>query len=84
MRDGVDAASLSPDRDISIARFVRDHRKAAKLTQRQLAELAGVGNRVVWDLERGKSTLRMDVVNAVLHVFGKRLSVADSPRRTEP
>lgn len=69
-----------PDQGNSIGRFVRERRKAAKLTQGQLAELANVGKRVVWDLEQGKPTLRMDVVNAVLHVFGKMLGVTDSPR----
>jgi hypothetical protein len=45
-----------------------------------LAELAGIGPRAVWDLERGKATLRTDVVNAVLRVFGKTLGVVDAPR----
>ena len=71
----------SPDREISaVARFVRERRKANHLSQRQLAELAGVGARAVWDLERGKPTLRMDVVNAVLKVFGKTLGIAEAPR----
>jgi y4mF family transcriptional regulator len=66
-----------------LGRFVRERRKAAGLTQRQLSELAGVGPRAVWDLERGKPTLRMDVVNAVLRVFGKTLGVVDAPRPEE-
>lgn len=52
------------------------------MTQRELAELAGVGTRLISELERGKRTLRMDVVNQVLAVFGKRLGVVD--RREEP
>ncbi len=50
------------------------------MTQRELAEVAGVGTRLVSELERGKKTLRMDAVNAVLAVFGKRLGVVDSER----
>jgi transcriptional regulator with XRE-family HTH domain len=50
------------------------------MTQRELAELAGVGTRFVSDLERGKSTLWMDHANRVLAVFGKRLGVVDKPR----
>lgn len=64
----------------SIGGFVRERRQAARLTQRELAELAGVGTRVVSELERGKPTLRMDVVNRVLHVFGRTLAHGEAPR----
>ena len=75
----------SPDRETNfIARLVRDRRRAAGLTQRALSELAGVGPRAVWDLERGKATLRMDVVNRVLAVFGKTLGAIDADRSEEP
>jgi y4mF family transcriptional regulator len=69
-----------PDRDDSIGAFVRQRRRRERVSQRALAELAGVAPRVVWELEHGKPTMRMDVVNAVLAVFGKRLGVADAPR----
>jgi y4mF family transcriptional regulator len=74
------ARTESPDRDTTIGAFIRARRRAEHLSQRALAELAGVGPRVVWDLERGKPTLRMDVVNAVLRVFGKSLGIVDAPR----
>lgn len=50
------------------------------MTQKALGELAGVGRRFIVDLEKGKPTLRMDAVNAVLAVFGKTLGVVDLPR----
>jgi y4mF family transcriptional regulator len=76
---------ISPDQETSaIARLVRDRRHTAGLTQRALSELAGVGPRAVWDLERGKATLRMDVVNRVLAVFGKTLGAIDAARTEEP
>jgi y4mF family transcriptional regulator len=68
-----------PDRE-SVAAFVRRRRRANGLTQRELAELAGVGLRFVSELERGKPTLRVGKVDAVLRVFGKRLGVVDAPR----
>lgn len=71
-----------PDREYSIGAFVRARRKANRLSQRRLSELAGVGTRVVSELEREKRTLRMDVVNRVLAVFGKELGVVDAPRDT--
>jgi len=72
-----------PDRDDPIAQFVRERRRANGLTQRQLAELAGVGTRFVSELERGKPTIRVGTVNAVLRVFGKCLGVVDRPRPTD-
>ncbi|MEQ9406371.1 MAG: helix-turn-helix transcriptional regulator [Fuerstiella sp.] len=64
----------------TIGRFVRQRRLAGKLTQQQLAELAGVGTRFVSELERGKPTLRMDAVNRVLCVFGRMLGHIEAPR----
>lgn len=76
----MDALRLSSAR---VGAFVRERRKANKLSQRELGELAGVGTRLISELERGKPTLRMDVVNKVLHVFGKILSYDDAPREVE-
>jgi HTH-type transcriptional regulator / antitoxin HipB len=72
-----------PDRDNPVASFVRMRRRANRLTQRELAELAGVGLRFVSELERGKPTARIGTVDAVLRVFGKRLGVIDLPRERE-
>ena len=74
------ARSKYPDRENIVGTFVRLRRRTEHLSQRGLAELAGVGPRVVWELEQGKPTLRMDVVNAVLRVFGKSLGVVDTVR----
>lgn len=63
-----------------VATFVRERRKANQLTQRQLAELAGVGLRFVVELEQGKPNLRLSAVNAVLAIFGKTLGVVDADR----
>ena len=71
-----------PDRE-SIAAFVRARRTATRMSQRDLAELAGVGVRLISEVERGKATTRMDVVNRVLAVFGKELGMVDAPRVEE-
>lgn len=63
-----------------IGGFVRERREASGLTQRELGELAGVGTRLVSELERGKTTLRVDAVNRVLHVFGRMLGPIEAPR----
>jgi len=50
-------------------------RKAAGLTQPELAERAGVGLRFVRELERGKPTVRLDKVKQVLDLLGHELCV---------
>jgi y4mF family transcriptional regulator len=66
-----------------IGAFVRERRKASRLNQRELGELAGVGARFVSELERDKPTVRLDSVNKVLSVFGKRLGIVDAPKGDE-
>ena len=66
---------------MTIAEFVRQQRKMHKLTQRNLADRAGVGIRFIRELEGGKPTLRMDKVNVVLDMFGHRLGAV--PEREE-
>ena len=52
---------------------VETQRKLNRMTQRDLAEKAGVGIHFIRDLEQGKKTLRMDKVNQVLALFGMEL-----------
>lgn len=63
-----------------IGQFVRQRRKVSGLTQQQLGELAGVGTRFVSELERDKTTVRLDAANKVLAVFGKRLGLVNASR----
>lgn len=64
----------------SISTLVKEKRKAAGLTQTELAAKAGVGLRFIRDLEQGKAALRTDTVNKVLFLFGKCLGPIDLPR----
>lgn len=52
-----------------IARFVKENRKKAGLTQEEFAIRSGLGLRFVRELEQGKETLRMDKVNVALAMF---------------
>ena len=52
--------------------FVKLRRRQLGLTQKELADRAGVGLRFVRDLEQGKESLRMDKVNQVLMLFGHK------------
>jgi y4mF family transcriptional regulator len=53
-----------------IARFVKQQRRAAGLTQADFALRSGLGLRFVRDLEQGKETVRLDKVNQALAMFG--------------
>lgn len=52
-----------------IAKFIRENRKAAGLTQEEFAIRSGLGLRFVRELEQGKETVRMDKVNTALAMF---------------
>ena len=54
---------------------VRAERKARKLNQQQLADLAGVGINFVSQLEGGKATAHIGRVVAVLQVLGLQLDL---------
>lgn len=62
-----------------LAAEVRRRRKVLRLTQKELADLAGRGPDFLYDLERGKPTIRLDKLVPVLDVLGLRLKL--EPRR---
>jgi y4mF family transcriptional regulator len=66
-----------------VARFVKQKRKQAQLTQVELAARAGVGVRFLRELEAGKATLRCDTVNQVLALFGSSLVAGPSEESGE-
>lgn len=53
-----------------LARLVRARRKELSLTQSELADLAGVSLRFVFDLENEKPTVALDRVRAVTKALG--------------
>ena len=63
-----------------ISQFVKQKRSSSGLSQREMADKAGVGLRFIRDLEQGKETLRMDKVNQVLKSFGYELGPVDWER----
>lgn len=52
-----------------IAEIIRLHRKAARLSRIQLAELAGVGKTVIYDIEKGKESVQLDTLTKILKVL---------------
>jgi y4mF family transcriptional regulator len=55
--------------------LVRQRRKAAGLTLKDAAAMAGVGIRFLSELERGKPTLKLGPAIEVLQLFGLELHV---------
>lgn len=53
-----------------LARLVRSRRKELGLTQAELAELAGVSARFVFDLEAEKPAVAFDLVRSVAKTLG--------------
>jgi y4mF family transcriptional regulator len=49
-----------------LAEVVSVHRKASKLSRNQLAEIAGVGKTVIYDIEKGKETVQLDTLQKIL------------------
>ncbi len=68
--------SMKDEQEINAV--IRFHRKQSGLSQRALADLAGVGKTAVFDLEKGKPTVRLDTLLKVCKVLNIRL-VLDSP-----
>ncbi len=57
----------------TLGEVIRDHRKTAGLTQLELAQLAGVGKSAVFDIEKGKSTVRLETLIRVLAALNMEL-----------
>ncbi len=61
-----------------LAGVIRLHRKAAGLSRVRLAEMAGVGKTVIYDIENGKESVQLDTLHKILKVLNIRI-VLTSP-----
>lgn len=52
-----------------MASILHFHRKKSGLSQAELAKIAGVGKTVVFDLEKGKLSVRLDTLLKVMEVL---------------
>ena len=55
--------------DYKMSEIVLFHRKKSRLTRIQLADLAGVGKTVIYDIEKGKETIRFSTLQKVLQTL---------------
>jgi len=61
--------------------IVKFHRRQAGLTQPELARIAGVGRTVVFDVEKGKQTVRLTTLLKLFDALNIRLDWS-SPLKT--
>jgi HTH-type transcriptional regulator/antitoxin HipB len=69
-----DGATRDVTNSAKLGELVREVRKEQGLTQLDLAGLAGLSNRFIIDLERGKETLQMQKALDVLALLGVELT----------
>lgn len=65
-----------------IGAMVRFHRKKARLSQMQLAQLAQVGKTVIFDVENGKTSIRLDTLEKIFKVLNVKIAFS-SPLMTQ-
>ena len=74
---------IEPD---SLAKIIKYHRKAAGLSQLQLAELACIGKTVVYDIEKGKESIRLNTLQKIFRVLNIKIELTsplmDNLRKT--
>jgi HTH-type transcriptional regulator/antitoxin HipB len=58
-----------------LAGIIKTHRKAAGLSQLELAEMAGVGKTAIFDLEKGKETIQLDTLRKILLVLNIKVQL---------
>ncbi|MEX0995283.1 MAG: type II toxin-antitoxin system Y4mF family antitoxin [Balneolaceae bacterium] len=58
-----------------IGKAVRYHRKKSGLTQKELADLAGIGKTAVFDIEHGKQTVQLETLMSVFHVLNIKVTL---------
>jgi HTH-type transcriptional regulator / antitoxin HipB len=58
-----------------ISKIVVFHRKKTGLTQKQLADIAGVGKTAVFDVEKGKETVRLNTLIKILSALNIKLKL---------
>jgi HTH-type transcriptional regulator/antitoxin HipB len=56
-----------------LSEVIRFHRKQSGLTQKGLADLAGVGKTVIYDIESGKETVQLNTIKKILAVLNIKI-----------
>jgi y4mF family transcriptional regulator len=68
---------------MELREYLKSKRKMSGMTQEDLSSKAGVGLRLVREIEQGKTSMRMDKVNQILDLFGSKLGVVSKQNRDD-
>ncbi len=60
---------------ISIGNTIKERRKMLSITQRELAEIAGVGINTLTKIERGEANPSLEVLNRILDALGLEIEI---------
>jgi HTH-type transcriptional regulator / antitoxin HipB len=55
--------------EYNLAEVIKKHRKAARLSQIRLADMAGLGKTVIYDVEKGKESIQWDTLQKIFKVL---------------
>lgn len=58
-----------------LGEIIKYHRKKAGLSQKRLAEIAGIGKTVLFDIEKGKETVQFKSIINVLKALNISISL---------
>lgn len=58
-----------------LGNIIRSHRKVSGLSRNELARIAGIGKTVVFDIEKGKETVRLSSLLKILKVLNINLEL---------
>lgn len=73
-------ASNTTDKNAAAKRLgqtIKQRRKQFGLTQEEMAQLAQISTRTWGDLERGRGTVRLDMLTTALEVLGLELTTRE-------
>ncbi|WP_321438288.1 type II toxin-antitoxin system Y4mF family antitoxin [uncultured Bacteroides sp.] len=59
----------------SIGNTIKERRKMLSITQRELAEIAGVGINTLTKIERGEANPSLEVLNRILDALGLEIEI---------
>ncbi len=69
-------------KNMNIAKIIKFHRKQSGLSQAELAKLAGLGKTVIFDIENGKLSIRLNTLLKILHVLNIKINLTSSLMKT--
>ena len=62
----------------NLGETIKYHRKQAGLARLNLANLAGVGKTVIYDIENGKKTIKLETLMKILNILNIKINL-ESP-----